>query len=301
VYILLILGVVFFILFVGIEIHIAKEPLIPPSVFNLDSSIILLCVAFGWATFGIWIWFIVLFIQVGRHVSPLWNVAMLFPSCITGTIASFVAGLLVRKIHPSWLMVISMTAFLTGTILVATQPFEQTYWLQTFISVLIMPFGMDMNFTGAMIILSDAIPKEHQGMVFSLVNMVLNYSVSIGLGVAGTVAVYNIPSETDLLFYRYAWYTGIGFSGIGLLISLIWICVVKSKPHPQHQSVARRTVSVKREVSAFDIEENSEINYHDILRLSAAASVKKEVPEFDLEENIEINNDYLDIRRFSAT
>jgi len=163
-------------------------------------------------------------------------------------------------------MVISMTAFFIGTLLVATQPIDQTYWAQTFISVLIMPFGMDMNFTGAMIILSDSIPREHQGMVFSLVNMVLNYSVSIGLGVAGTVAVYNVPNETDLNFYRYAWYTGLGFSGIGILITLIWICVVKSKHHPP--SPATRTASVKKEVE-FDLEEGIDINYHnDVLKLS---------------------------------
>jgi len=266
VYILLTLGVVFFILFVGIEIYIAKEPLIPPSIFNLDSSIILLCVAFGWATFGIWIWFIVQFLQVARHTSPLWSVAMLFPSSITGTLASFVAGFLVRKIHASWLMVISMTAFCIGTVLVATQPIDQTYWAQTFISVLIMPFGMDMNMTGAMITLSNSIPVEHQGMIFSLINMFVNYSVSIGLGIAGTVAVYSIPNETDVKFYRYAWYTGIGLSGIGILISTLWICVVKSRHQP---STATRTASIKKIVSEFTLEENIDINYHDVLRLSA--------------------------------
>jgi len=129
-----------------------------------------------------------------------------------------------------------------------------------------MPFGMDMNFTGAMIVLSDSIPREHQGMIFSLVNMILNYSVSIGLGVAGTVAVYNMPNETDLRFYRYGWYTGLGFSGTGILITLIWICVVKSKSR-LHPSPATRTVSVKKEVSDINLEEGID-NYENVLRLS---------------------------------
>jgi len=130
-----------------------------------------------------------------------------------------------------------------------------------------MPFGMDMNFTGAMIVLSDAIPREHQGMIFSLVNMILNYSVSIGLGVAGTVAVYNMPNQTDLRFYRYGWYTGLGFSGMGLLVTLVWICVVKSKS--RLPSPATRTISVKKEVNDFNLEEGIDNNYQlDALRLS---------------------------------
>jgi len=84
---------------------------------------------------------------------------------------------------------------------------------------------MDMNFTAAMIILSDSLPKEHQGMAASLVNTVLNYAVSIGLGVAGTVAIRVSPTTTELFFFRCGFYTGIGFSGLGFLVACIWIVV----------------------------------------------------------------------------
>jgi len=225
VYCLLIAGIVLFILFVFVEGNVAEHPLIPPSVLTFDAVIILFCVAMGWATFGIWLWFLVQFLHILRHVTPLMTVAMLVPVGITGTAASLLAGVLVRKIHASYLMVISLAAFCAGTIIVATMPVDQIYWAQTFVSIFIMPFGMDMNFTAAMIILSDSIPKEHQGMAASLVNTVLNYAVSIGLGVAGTVAIEVSATTTELFFFRCGWYTGIGFSGLGFLVACVWIVV----------------------------------------------------------------------------
>jgi len=40
------------------------------------------------------------------------------------------------------LMIISLTAFSLGPILLATAPVNQTYWAQVFVSFFVMPFGM---------------------------------------------------------------------------------------------------------------------------------------------------------------
>lgn len=87
-----------------------------------------------------------------------------------------------------------------------------------------MPWGMDMSFPAATVILSNNVPKEHQGMAASLVNTVVNYSISIGLGIAGTVeSRVNDGGGDTLKGYRSAWYTGIGLSSIGILISTFFI------------------------------------------------------------------------------
>jgi predicted MFS family arabinose efflux permease len=93
-----------------------------------------------------------------------------------------------------------------------------------------MPFGMDMSFPAATIILSDAVKKEHQGIAASLVNTVVNYGISIGLGFAGTVEVNINPGGTSpeaiLKGYRAALYLGIGLSVLGLLVSLCFLLKV---------------------------------------------------------------------------
>ena len=79
---------------------------------------------------------------------------------------------------------------------------------------------MDLCWCSASVTLSNLLPQEHQGIAASLVNTVVNYSISIGLGVAGTVDAYVDPDQTNrLLGYRSALYTGIGFSGLAVLVA----------------------------------------------------------------------------------
>jgi hypothetical protein len=46
--------------------------------------------------------------------------------------------------------------------------------------------GMGMSFPRDTIILTDGMPREHQGIAASLINNVVHYSVSIILGIADT-------------------------------------------------------------------------------------------------------------------
>ena len=73
-------------------------------------------------------------------------------------------------------MVIALCAFLIGTILVATLPPHQIYWAQIFVTSIIAPFGMDMSFPSATLVVSNSVDKAHQGIAASLVNTI------VGLG-----------------------------------------------------------------------------------------------------------------------
>lgn len=65
----------------------------------------------------------------------------------------------------------------------------------------------------------------------SLVNTVVNYSISIALGIAGTVEMQVTKGETGpaaaLRGYRSAWYFGIGLAGLGLCFSVVNLVMVK--------------------------------------------------------------------------
>jgi hypothetical protein len=49
-----------------------------------------------------------------------------------------------------------------------------------------MSFEKYMSFPATEIILSSLVPKEQQGIAASLTATFINYSISIGLGIAGT-------------------------------------------------------------------------------------------------------------------
>lgn len=130
-------------------------------------------------------------------------------------------------------MLISMTFFLIGGIIFATMPAHQIYWVQTFVGIIVLPWGMDMSFPAATIIMSRSMPRRHQGLAASLVNTFVNYSISIGLGFAGTVeSQVNDGGKDVLRVYRGALYMGVGLSALGVVVALIF-CFVE-----RHQSRA---------------------------------------------------------------
>lgn len=80
---------------------------------------------------------------------------------------------------------------------------------------------MDISFPASATILSDAVPAKYQGVSASLVNTVINYSIAIGLGIAGTVdAQVNHDGEHVLEGYRAALYTSVGLASVGCGIAV---------------------------------------------------------------------------------
>ena len=66
--------------------------------------------------------------------------------------------------------------------------------------------------------------REHQGIAASMVNTAVNYSISIGLGMAGTVEAHvNEGGRAVLKGYRGAWYLGIGLGTLGMVVSVCFI------------------------------------------------------------------------------
>lgn len=224
----MIIGILLVPVFFYIELRVSKAPLIPFDALNSDVALVLACVACGWACFGIWYYYTWQFAQVLRGASPLLSTAWFSPVVPSGCVAAIVTGLVIHRIGPPPVMMIALTCFTIGTVLIMTTPVDQTYWAQFFVCTVITPWGMDMSFPAATLILSDAVKKEHQGIGASLVNTVVNYGISLGLGFAGTVELYvNNGGQTpeDLLKgYRGAFYMAVGLSGIGVVISGIY-CV----------------------------------------------------------------------------
>lgn len=113
-------------------------------------------------------------------------------------------------------------------------PVEQTYWAQTFVASIVTCWGMDMSFPAGVIVLSNHMPPEQQGVAASLINTVINYSISIGLGMAGTVEVnVNSGGLEPLKGYRGAFYLGIGFDAMAIVLAaclvLSWRATLKAK------------------------------------------------------------------------
>ena len=233
-YILLIVGILFLLAFTYIELHVATNPLVPIREIAFDSAFALGCIALGWSSFGIFIYYLWQLYEVLRLNTPLTGTAQFVPTGVSGAIAAVTTGYLISRVSPGWVMLGAMTAFGVGNVLAATAPVDQTYWAQTFVAAIVTPWGMDMSFPSAIIILSDAMPPRKQGAAASLVTTVQNYSIAIGLGVAGTVeSNVNKGGMEVLRGYRGAWYAGIGLDGLGMVVAGAYLVLSLSRRKKQ--------------------------------------------------------------------
>lgn len=165
----LILGICFVVGFFLIETRVSSSPLLPLDIISVDIGFVIACVSCGWATFGIWIYYTFQFFQQIRGSDPLLTSAYFVPAAVSGALASIITGLLLQILHPAWVMTFSLTSFTVATVLVATAPVHQTYWAQTFVSMIFITWGIDMSFPAATIIMSDTVKPENQGIGASLI------------------------------------------------------------------------------------------------------------------------------------
>ncbi|KAK3385556.1 major facilitator superfamily-domain-containing protein [Podospora didyma] len=228
VYVLFIIGLLLIPVFFYVELRVAAFPLLPlDALKSADIGFVLGCLACGWGCFGVWFYYLWQFHLVLRDASPLLATAYICPIAVSGAMAAIATGYLLGRIGPAWTMMAAMSAFFTGITLIATMPIDQTYWAQAFVCVLVITWGMDMSFPASTVILSNAVSKRHQGVAMSLVNTVVNYSISLALGFAGTAEVNINPGGTSkesiLAGYRAALYVGMGLAGLGWLLSLVYL------------------------------------------------------------------------------
>jgi MFS family permease len=158
-----------------------------------------------------------------RHISELEVGLQFLPVLVFGPIACVLAVYLLPRVPTYIIFGASMVSFCVGQLLMALTPPEQTYWAMTFPTTAIVTFGPDLAFASASLIASDAVPNGLQGVAGSFINTVVNYSIAIGLALAGAVETgVNRDGSDPLKGYRGAWWLGTGFAGLGILITAIF-------------------------------------------------------------------------------
>lgn len=223
-YVLLIAGVLLLAAFVLVETRYASNPLVPLNGFKGESALALGVVAAGWGSFGVWVFFLWRFIEEIRGYSALAACAQNSAVAISGLLAAVTTGFLLSHTKVSYVMLLATLFFLVAQVLIATAPVDQTYWAQTFVSIVVIPWGLDMSFPSSTIILSNNTPKHDQGLASSLVNTTVNYSISLSLGIASTIVKnINSPGGDPMVGYRGAWYFAVGLDVVAVLIAIYFV------------------------------------------------------------------------------
>lgn len=225
--ILLIGGLLFFPLFCWTQLRPRKtQPLVPLRSLGAEGSFALAVIACCWGSFGIFVFYLWQLLESVRGHSVLLATAESSPVVVTGLLAALFTGWLLPRVKVAYIMLTAMIAFIIGLVLLVTVPAEQTYWAQTFVALLVIPVGLDMSFPAGLVMVSNRVPKDQQGVAGSLVNTVVNYSISLGLGVAATIEAkinQGHRGQELLAGYRAAWAFGLALDVVGLVFSLYFV------------------------------------------------------------------------------
>jgi MFS family permease len=243
IYMLLLIGLITLSIFILIELKVATHPLVPFKMLKPSIAFILASIGLGWASFGIYIFYLWQLLLYTRQLTPLHTALRISPVVPVGFLANALTGLLMHRTPASVILLISLLAFTTSAILLALTPQHQSYWSLTFASLTLVPFGMDMSFPAATVTISNSLPPDQQGIAGSLVATVVNYSMSLGLGFASTALRYvNGPDSQSASAstttpenttnpslsstptpYRPAFIVSIALGALGTLLCLVFV------------------------------------------------------------------------------
>jgi MFS family permease len=219
--VLLIIAIVHFAIFAFWEVKVAKDPIMPFSIWKAPSfGILMIVVGFSFMSLGIYFWYMNIYMQTVHGDSLITTGLQYLPLTIVGCANSFLAAWLVPRVPAQVIIGLGCFAMVIINVLLATIPAHLTYWAMAFPAMFVSAFTIDLITTSTQVIVSNAISMKHQGVAGSLVGTLLGYGMSTGLGFAGTVEVSTYEDGTNLLRgYHSAAYLGIGLSGTALLLT----------------------------------------------------------------------------------
>ena len=223
-YALLIVGIVFIIAFAVSQSYVTA-PVLPNSLWiRKGFTPVVTAMAFGWMSFGIFLYYTTIFILTVHNQLPLTAVAQMVPLVIGGLIATASVAIFIPKVPAQYIFGVSMFSFLIGNLLMSFANYSEVYWAFIFPACLLVVGGPDLSFASSGIIISNSILPEEQGVAGSFISTVVQYSISIGLGIAATVEAHVNKGGNDVVLgYRGAWWLGIGFAGVAFLVVVFFV------------------------------------------------------------------------------
>ncbi|KAJ5664631.1 MFS transporter [Penicillium macrosclerotiorum] len=221
---LLIFSVVLLVAFIYSQSKVAA-PVLPNSLWKRPSfAPVVAAMSFGWMSFGIFLYYTTVFILNVHSKLPLTAVAQMVPLVIGGLCATMSVGLFISKVRAEYIFGVSMFSFFLGNLLMSFANYSDVYWAFIFPACLLVVGGPDLSFASSGILISNAVLPEEQGVAGSFISTVVQYSISIGLGIAATIEGHvNHGGKDTILGYRGALWLGTGLAAVAFFIVVFFV------------------------------------------------------------------------------
>ncbi|ERF75249.1 hypothetical protein EPUS_00041 [Endocarpon pusillum Z07020] len=182
-------------------------------------------ISFGYAAFSSNMFFLALFLQKIRSMSPLLVAVHLLPQVIGGILVNIIAGLLMHYISNKILISVGAVCYVLAFTLLSVMQEDSSYWAFIFPALCLSVVGADFEFTVTNMYVMSSLPLAQQSVAGGLFNTVMRLSSSVGFAVS--TAVFNGldalgVDESNLSSaygkYRATFFVSLASSGLSLFL-----------------------------------------------------------------------------------
>lgn len=160
-------------------------------------------------SFGIFLHYTTIFIFMVHKKSLLSAVAQMVPLFIGGLFATVSVGIFIPYFSAQYIFGVSMFSFLIGNLLMSSANHSEVHWAYVFPACLLVVRGRDLSFASSGIFISNAVVPKEQNVAGSLILIVVQYPITIVLGVAATGKAHVDKGGSDIVLgYRGVFWLG---------------------------------------------------------------------------------------------
>lgn len=228
---LLVLSAVLFCGFLAWEKRVARDPIMPVTIFKAPTfTALLFVVLLSYMSFGISLWYMIAWEQLLRGLDVLGTAVVWIPFVPGSTVAVFAAAWLIPRLAAQYIVALGVVFVMISNLLLATMPAQQNYWAQTFPAILLGSVCPDLVYVAAQVIASNSVSRKQQGIAGSLIGTLNLYGNSLGLGFAGTIETQLLAHSDDEVYgFRAVLYFGVALALAGLVLDFVFVRMPKDE------------------------------------------------------------------------
>ena len=230
IYILFIIGSLLLLAAVYVEARVAKQPLLPASLFKVPSMpALVVALFFTYGSLGVFLLYATFYMENIMSASPLQVVAWYVPMALGGCIISTTGGFILHRLPGTILITISGISWIIAPLLFAIAPQGAMYWAYIFPAMICATIGIDITFNVANIFITTSLPQRQQGLAGAIIMLLLHLGIAVCLGFADIVQTYTLASLGLRRSYHAVFWLEVGFAATALVILVSFVKIKRAE------------------------------------------------------------------------
>lgn len=225
IYVLFIIGVLILCTAGYVECFVAKDPLLPASLFKIKYMPALTVALFlTYGSLGIFLLYATYYMLNILGLTPMQVVAWYTPLFMGGIMISLFGGQIMHRVPGTVLCGFGSICWIIAPLLFALAPQGANYWAYFFTSMVCATLGIDITFNVSNILITSSFPKAQQGLAGSWCLILMHLGIAVLLGFGDVVATFT-EYEGLRQSYKNAFWLEVACAAVALVIFLGFVRV----------------------------------------------------------------------------